>query len=55
MKKQHPNANWFGMSAIVCEKHRFMPVQRIANKCALNVKLDGYEDSVFVACPIRSR
>ena len=50
------------MSAIVCddcfksqEACCFMPVQRIANKCAfgkLNVKFDGYEDSVFVACPI---
>ena len=61
-KKQHPNGNWFGMSAIVCddcfesqEACCFMPVQRIANKCTfakLNVKFDDYEDSVFVACPI---
>ena len=61
-KKQHSNANWFGMYAIVCddcsesqEACCFMPVQRIANKCAFakfNMKFDGYENSVFVACPI---
>ena len=62
-KKQHPNTNWFGMSAIVCDDSFesqdaccFMPVQRISNKCAFaklnNIKFDSYEDSVFVACPI---
>ena len=61
-KKEHPRANWFGISAIICDDCFeipdaccFLPVQRIYNKCAhvkLNVQFDSsYEDSVFIACP----
>ena len=64
-KKQHPNANWFGISAVVCddcfespEACCFIPIQRITNKCAFakqNVKLDSYEDSVFVFLLVQFR
>ena len=61
-KKEHPKANWFGISAIVCDDCfetpdacSFMPVQRITNKCAfakLNIKFERHEDFVFIACPV---
>ena len=61
-KERHPREDWFGISATVCVNMfeplstcNFVPVQRIASKCAhcvLDVDFCGTKETVFVACPI---
>lgn len=62
-KQKHPNQEWFGNSATVCfemfeplSSCNFIPVQRIARKCAfcvLNLEIiPNIRENVFVACPV---
>lgn len=58
-KQRHPQEEWFGMSSTVClnvfepvSMCSFMPVERIANKCAhcvADIDFDGTKQTVFVA------
>ena len=60
-KRLHTHFDWFGSSAIVCEcidefeSTNFMPIQRIAQRCAyISMPVDFYSstETVFIACPI---
>ena len=61
-KQNHPQPSLFGASATVCfnlfenfNTFSFLPVQRIANRCAhciMKVDINDIEKSLFIACPI---
>lgn len=62
-KQQHPNQYWFGHSAIICfntfepsSPCNFIPVQRIAKKCAFGILMlevmPNIRENLFVASPI---
>ena len=61
-KKVHPQSSWYGTSATVCtdlyedpDACCFMPVQRIASRCAyskLLVDFTTHKETVFVVAPI---
>lgn len=61
-KKAHPNHNFYGRSATVCEDIfesssicSFLPVQRsacLAAHSVLKISVGNVEESAFVACPI---
>ena len=60
-KTLHTHYDWFGSSVTVCENieelesTNFMPVQRIARRCAyisMPVNFDSFTETVFIACPI---
>ena len=61
-KHLHENHDWFGSSATVCTNMFepctaccFLPVQRIAHRCAaikMPVSFHGVVEDVFIACPI---
>ena len=62
-KQSHPNQHWFGHSATVCfntfepsSACNFIPVQRIANKCAFCVLslelIPNIRENLFVASPV---
>lgn len=61
-KMNHPNIDWFGISATVCLNmfendscSSFIPIQRIACRCAhitTEVKFEQCTETVFIACPI---
>jgi len=61
-KQRHLSYDWFGQSAVVSSNLNqiedaccFMPVQRIANRCAsaeLEVDFGDIVNNVFIACPI---
>ena len=61
---KHNQENWFGMSAVMCKNFTyvdspccFMPIQRIANKCAhgilkIIIPPNHSSEEVFIAIPI---
>lgn len=62
-KQQHPNQYWFGHSAIICfntfepsSPCNFIPVQRIAKKCAFGILtlevMPDIRENLFVASPV---
>ena len=64
-KQNHPNENWFGISAVVTSTLNepegaccYMPIQRIMHRCAsgmISVEFGLTSETVFVAIPVGSK
>jgi len=64
-KQRHPNANWFGRSAVLTDKLNevesaccYMPIQRIVHRCAsgnITVDFGLHSESILVAVPLGTK
>jgi len=64
-KQHHPNANWFGASAVLTDTINelesacsYMPMQRIMHRCAsenITVNFGLHSETVMVAIPLGTK